>query len=202
MVALVDLQPASFRGAAFLCPHDHVKEGRNTIDHKYPNSSYRYAEDNGYTPPEFDMTCVLHGPNLLADFSRLRAALNTPGPGTLRHPWYGAQFCAVKGPWKVSREDRDSGVLELDVTFLVTGPPAFPGLVSNIAATISTLSASAVAASFAAFTAQFNLPRSPFSQAYIANLMRNTTTVVHAQFPRTADVASAINVVLNGPPTG
>ena len=198
MVALVDLQPASFRGAAFLCPKDHVKEGRNTIDHKYPNSSYRYAEDNGYTPPEFDMTCVLHGPNLLSDFSRLRSALNTPGPGTLRHPWYGAQYCAVKGPWKVCRDDRDSGVLELEVTFLVTGPPAFPGLVSGIAATISTLSASAVTASFAAFTAEFKMPGAPFSQDYVVNLMNNVASTVHANFPKTADVASAANSVFNG----
>jgi prophage DNA circulation protein len=99
----------------------------------------RYAEFNGYTPPEFHITAILHGTGLLAQFSALKAALNRPGPGTLKHPWYGSQYVAVVGPWKVSRDDKDSGVLHLDIKFAVTSGSMFPASVSGIAATVTAL---------------------------------------------------------------
>lgn len=150
MVALSDLAPASFRGARFLCPRDHVEQGRNTIDHHYPDSNRRYAEDNGFTPPVYHITAYLHGAGLRGQFNALAAALNTPGPGTLAHPWLGSHLCAVKGPWKVVRDDKDSGVLEIEITFLETSPTAlFPGAVSGIAALVSGLSGGLVPALFA-----------------------------------------------------
>lgn len=197
MVALADLMPASFRGARFLCPRDHVNQGRNSIRHQYPGSSRSYVEDNGSNSPEYHLTCFLHNGSgtLAADWNRLVAALNKPGPGTLRHPWLGSKFCAVKGPWKVSRDDKDSGVLEVDITFLETGAPSFPGLVTNIAASISSLSAAAVTASFAAFQAKFTLPTSPFSQAYVTNIAKGVGDAAVANFPSTAAIATSAAAV-------
>src|SRR5262249_17175847 len=120
----------------------------------------RYAEDNGGTPPEFHITAYLHGLTLLADFARLRAALNTPGPGTFRHPWYGAQICAVRGPWKVMRDDRDARVLELEICFLVPGPPAYPSITPSVAASIAYLSTQAVESAWAPFNVQSGAPPS------------------------------------------
>lgn len=161
MVALANLQPASFRGARFLCPKDSASEGRNTIEHKYPDAggnAARYAEDNGYCPPEFTITAVLHGPNLLSDFQALRGALNRKGPGTLHHPYYGAQLCAVKGPWKVQREDADSGVLTLDITFLVTSSAIFPALATAIPAVVSGLASGFITTALQSFAAAFGSP--------------------------------------------
>jgi prophage DNA circulation protein len=181
MVALRDLQPSSYRGVRFLVPKDKAEEGRKSIPHHYPDSPVRYVEDNGYCPPEFELSIVLHGRNLLSDWAELRAALNRPGPGTLMHPWYGPQFCSVMGPWKVTREDGFLGELHLEVKFSVTGPPSFPGLVTGIAAAVTGLSAQFLTQLFSAFTGRFGLPVSPVSAA-----------VVIAEFGTLARTASAL----------
>ena len=195
MGVLDDLRPASFRGAPFLCPRDEVEEGPNNIRHLYPASKIQYIEPNGQYAPEFKMTCVIHGNDWLSKFSRLRTALNKVGPGTLRHPTYGSQICSVKGPWRVARRDDDLGVLELDVTFWAASPAVYPGLVSGIAATISTLSGSAIASIFSAFEAEFRAPTSTFSQQYLSTLMGGVASTVRNQFASTSDVVSAANTV-------
>lgn len=70
----------------------------------------------------------------------------------------GARFCAVKGPWKVSREDRDSGTLHLEITFLETGPAIFPGLLTTIAALVTGLSSAFIGSLFTQFSAAFGNP--------------------------------------------
>ena len=193
MVALNDLAPASFRGAGFLVPRDHASEGRNTIDHKFPNKTDRYAEDNGGTPPQFNLTCVLHGATLAYDWSRLRSALNVPGPGTLRHPWYGSQLCQVKGPWKVSRDDKDSGVLQIEVEFLVTSNgPSFPSLNGiGIAATITGLSGSAISSIFSSFSSNFSLPVGAVSQNFVTGMLNKIAGSVAGKFGSVENVAAA-----------
>lgn len=160
---LRDLQPASFRGVRFLVPSDEAEEGRNSIEHNYPDSSLRYMEDNGAIPPCFSVTAILHGANLPGQLNALRGALMTPGPGTLKHPVYGAQFVAVDGTYRIKREDRDAGVITLDIKFKVTGAPVFPGLVSGIAALVTGLAGAAVTAAFAAFVKSFGAPQTAFS---------------------------------------
>lgn len=192
---LDDLRAASFRGAHFLCPNDHLEEGRNVIAHHYPGSSVLFAEDNGGYPPEFTLTCIIHGPNWLADYSRLRTALNRPGPGTLKHPWYGSQTCAAK-KWRAKRRDDDLGVIELEVCFLATTPSAiFPAQITGIAASISTLAAGAIGAIFTGFSAGFSVPTSPYSQQSVGTLMGNVATSVSVQFPTTGDVATAASSI-------
>lgn len=151
---LSDLQPASFRGAAFLVPKDSFEDGRNTIDHLYPDSSLHYMEDNGKHPEEFSVTAILHGANLPAKLRRLKSALNTPGPGTLKHPYFGSKFVAVCGPYKGERTDSNSGVITLEIKFKVTGPP-LTSLVSGISAVVSSLAGSAVSALYAAFVTTY-----------------------------------------------
>ena len=183
---LTDLQPASFRGARFLVPRDMTEEGRNTILHEYPDAAHRFAEDNGYIPPKFELTCVLHGQGLPGKVKTLRRALNTPGPGTLQHPHYGAQFCAVVGPYRVIREDTDSGVVIIEATFAVTGPPLFPGVVSGIAAVVTGLAGSAVTQLFAAFAARFSPPRSESSRSVLAAGVTRIAATAAGRFGATA----------------
>lgn len=146
-----DLQSASFKGARFLVPHDETEEGRNAICHEYPDASSRYMEDNGRIPPRFSISALLHEPGLPGKLSRLRSALTSPGPGVLKHPWAGTQFVQVDGPYRIMREDRQSGVIELEIKFAVTGAPVLPGLVSGVAALVTGLAGSAVTALFTAF---------------------------------------------------
>lgn len=195
MVALRDLQPASFRGVQFLVPRDHADEGVNVVAHRYPGSSRHYMEPNGVHEPNFSVHAVIHGADLLGQFNRLRSALNGQTPGTLKHPWYGTQIVLAKHPWKVSRDDRDSGVLELDIHFIVAGRPSFPSIVNGLASSISVQSAASILQIFTNLASQMSVPSSPYSQGYVSTLMNNVATTVHTQFPATAEVATAARAV-------
>lgn len=150
-----DLQSASFRGVSFLCPKDTLEEGRNTIDHKWPDSNLRYAEDNGLNAPEYKLTIILTGPNLPGKVAALRRALNAPIPGTLKHPWVGVKQCAVKGPYKADRDDKDGGVWTAEVCFLETVGALFPALAAGIPAVVSGLAASTIGSIAAGFPSVF-----------------------------------------------
>lgn len=197
MFGYAGLQPASFGGAAFVCPHDMDQGGVNTVHHKFPGSTSHYVEPNGVEQGEFHLKCVLHGANLLGQWSRLKAALDRPVPQTLRHPWLGPKICLARHPWKVTRDDRDIGVLEIEVTFLETGPPKYPSAVVGIAASISGLSGAAVAAAFANLSASFSVSGSSIAQAYVATLMTSVSESVQNQFPQVADVASGASAIRN-----
>ncbi len=179
---LKDLAPASFRGAAFLVPKDQAEEGRNSIPHDYPGSTNRYIEDNGGTPPVFSLTCVLKSPDLPAKFSRLRRALNSPGPGTLQHPYYGRQLCQVLGPFQVNREDEDSGVLTLEVKFGVTRGPLFPALITGLPAVVSGLASAAVARLTMGLVKSFPLPGSITSLKAVAGAVADVGRTASAAF--------------------
>lgn len=153
-----DLHKASFRGVPFLAPSDETSEGRTTIDHRYPDSNFRYAEDNGGIPPKFAISAILCEPNLTGKLRSLRRALTAQGPGTLKHPWCGTQFVQVDGDYTISRDQKHAGYVELKIKFLVTGPPVFPSIVSGISAVVSGLAASAVAEIFNAFVAAYGSP--------------------------------------------
>lgn len=197
MFGYAGLQPASFRGASFLCPNDKDQGGVNCVHHKFPGSRSHYVEPNGVEQGEYHLKCVLHGPDLLGQWSRLQAALDTPAVGTLKHPWLGVKLCVARAPWHVTRDDRDIGVLEVEVTFLETGPPKFPGIVVGIAASISGLSASAISLSFANLTANFAVPTGQISSAYVSSVMGGVAASVLSRFPQVADVALASRVINN-----
>lgn len=150
---LRDLQRASFRGVPFLVPSDETSEGRTTLDHLYPDSNFRYAEDNGGIPPKFKISAIVAEPNLPAKLRALRNALTAQGPGTLKHPWCGSQFVQVDGDYSIKRSDKTSGHVELEIKFLVTGPPQFPRLASGIAAVVTGLRANSLLTLFAEFKA-------------------------------------------------
>lgn len=136
---LDDLQAASFRGARFLVPSDTAEAGRNVIAHEYPDSNQRYLEDNGLNVANFQVTAVLHGPNIRSDWAQLHRALTRPGVGTLAHPWWGHRRVAVMGRYRVRRDDRNAGVLEVEIPFGETSGANLPGVLSSVPATVGSL---------------------------------------------------------------
>lgn len=180
---LADLQPASFRGVRFLVPKDRVEDGRNVIEHKYPDSNLHYMEDNGKHPAEFKVTAILHGANLPGQLRRLMRALNTPGPGTLRHPYLGAKFVAACGPYSFERADANSGVITLELKFTETGPPLLPALVSGIAAVVSGLATSAITEVFQHFVRSYGDPTLLLSsRAQIGDVIANVASAAVSSF--------------------
>lgn len=183
----IDLQPASFKGAPFLVPSDEVEEGRNAVTHEYPDASFRYVEDNGLIPPKFSISALLHGADLPAKLNRLRSALNSPGPGLLKHPYYGAQFVQVDGCYRVRREDKQAGVIELEIKFAVTGAPVLPGIVSGIAAVVTGLATSALTTMFSAFTAAYGSPRAAGTLSRAATAIATFAATLSQSFSSAGD---------------
>ena len=189
---LDDLQAAKFRGAPFLVPSDETEEGRNAICHEYPDASFRYVEDNGRIPPKFTLSAVLAEPGLPAKLNRLRSALNAPGPGVLKHPHYGTQFVQVDGTYRVKREDRQAGVIELEIKFAVTGAPILPGLVSGVAALVTGLAATAVTSMFTAFTKSYGNPSGAVTLATVSSAVASVASQMNASFGQASDAPSRI----------
>lgn len=183
---LADLVPASFRGARFLVPKDTFEDGRNTIEHTYPDSNLHYMEDNGKHPEEFAVTAILHGRDLPAKLRRLKRALNTPGPGTLKHPYFGSKFVTVCGPYKGERSDANSGVITLEIKFKVTGPP-LTSVVSGISAVVSSLAGTAVSALYASFVTTYGQVEALLSSRdQIASVIETVATSVVSAFSNSA----------------
>lgn len=187
-----DLSPASFRGVRFLVPSDTAEEGRNSIRHAYPDASFHYLEDNGRHPPEFKISALLHGDNLPAKFASLRSALTRPGPGLLKHPYYGRQLCMVDGKFRVKRDDRDAGVIEIEIPFSVTGPPALPGAVSGVAAFVTGLATSALTSLFQSFAGRYGAPISSTSALAVGSAISAIGAVVDAKFSSAGTAGAAL----------
>lgn len=164
-----NLHPASFRGVSFLTTSATITEGRNSIAHNYPDQAMRYVEDNGAIPPCFELPITLQEPNLTGKLKRLRAALMRPGPGVLKHPVDGSVFVQVDQTYSINQTLRDSGVIELSVKFITTGPAAKPGLTTGIAAVVSQLSATAIQKTFDSFMEEYRPPVMPYSISEVAN---------------------------------
>ncbi len=199
MGALQDLVGASFRGVPFLVPSGTGEGGRHSIKHEYPDSNTRYVEDNGLVVPDYKMKCVIHGADALRRLRAFEAALNQVGPGTLIHPIYGRRFVQVMGPFSTKHDDNNVGVYEVDVTFAVTGPPIFPGLLSGIAASIVGMSAGALGIMFAAFQAGFTIPISIASQLALTSSVTSIVGQIAASFGTSEEVQSIANSVIKFP---
>lgn len=93
-----NLRPASFRGVPFQVDDDEGTFGRRVQVHEYPNRDKPYTEDLGRATRRFTINAYLVGNDFFEARDRLIVAIDTPGPGTLVHPYYGevAVLLAVK----------------------------------------------------------------------------------------------------------
>lgn len=199
MATLQSLLPASFRGVSFLVPSGHAESGRHSIKHEYPDSNTRYVEDNGLKVPDYHVKAVVHGADALSRLRALQGALDTPGPGTLVHPIWGRQFVQVMGPYKVNHSDEKVGVFEIEITFAVTGPASFPGLVTGIAAAITNLSATSINSLFQSFAASIDLPSAAQSLSAIGGAISSIGGTMASAFGAVAGVQSIASQMISEP---
>ncbi|MEM5371362.1 DNA circularization N-terminal domain-containing protein [Paraburkholderia azotifigens] len=117
---------ASFRGVPFEVESDEGTFGRRTVVHEYAQRDKPYAEDNGRATREFSITAFLIGDDYLDKRDRLLEALETKGPGTLVHPWYGELKVSPKDPARVSHSKQNGGMCTVQLSFVEAGELAFP----------------------------------------------------------------------------
>ncbi len=128
------LQPATFRGVPFEVESDDGAFGRRTQVHEYPQRDKPYAEDLGRATREISITAFLIGADYLDARDKLLEALETAGPGTLVHPWYGELKVSLKEPARVSHSIANGGMCTVQLSFVEAGELAFPSAGNSLGA--------------------------------------------------------------------
>lgn len=129
-----ELRPASFRGVPFDVEGDSGSFGRRVQVHEYPQRDKPWAEDLGRATRAFEITAFVVGDDYLQRRDALLAALETEGPGTLVHPWYGELTVNVKELARVAHSHRHGGMCEISLSFVEAGELTFPKAVDSLGA--------------------------------------------------------------------
>lgn len=120
------LQQASFRGVPFFVESTTYSGGRRAIIRQYPQRDLPSSEDNGREARKYPINAFFVGPDFIADHQKLIAALETAGPGTLVHPFYGTVRVVIDGEFSVSINGQPVGVASITIPFIEAGEEAAP----------------------------------------------------------------------------
>lgn len=120
------LLKASFRGVPFEVESDDSTFGRRVETHEYPGRDKPYTEDLGRATRRFTIQAYVIGDNYFDVRDRLIAAVDTPGPGTLIHPFYGEMKICVDGEVRVSHSSADGRMCRISFAFVEAGELSFP----------------------------------------------------------------------------
>ena len=152
----LQLRPASFRGVPFNVTGGDISAGRRNEVHEYPKRDKPWVEDNGRATREISVSAVLVGADYIQQSKNLLAALETPGTGTLIHPWLGTLTVALREKGRISF-DSALGKAVVELQFVEAGELDFPGA-QQATQQQSRLKADALQQSaVAAFAKRFNI---------------------------------------------
>lgn len=121
-----NLRPASFRGVPFQVEDDEGTFGRRVQIHEYPNRDKPYTEDLGRATRRFTINAYLVGNDFFEARDRLIVAIDTPGSGTLVHPYYGEVAVSIDGEVRVSHSGRDGRMCRVSFNVVEAGELSFP----------------------------------------------------------------------------
>lgn len=138
-VPLPGLMPASFRGVPFFIPNSRRASGRRQAEFELAASDITEREDLGLLNGPIDIEGVYVGDDYIAVEAALRAAFETPGPGTLQHPWYGPLLVELTAPGETNFDADSLRSFRFRATFKL--------FIQSSGALVSTLPALAAAAS-------------------------------------------------------
>lgn len=114
------LTDASFRGVPFKYERVDGQEGRDTVVKKVPGAADPIVEDVGPGSTEFTIEMFVIGPEYDRDRDALRKAFNTPGPGELRHPYWGNIQVTVTNKPRFTESTKLGGMARTTVNFVKT----------------------------------------------------------------------------------
>lgn len=151
------LQPASFRGVAFLVEAAERSGGRRVAEHKFATRDGTFQEDLGRDGRGFPLEAFVLGDDYMAQRDRLISALeDQSGPGELVHPYYGRKQ-VICTSFRVRESTQEGRIARFSLELLETeSEPRSPTVVPD---PVSLLEASATAAAEASgvdFVATFD----------------------------------------------
>lgn len=120
------LQPASFRGIPFKVEEEEGTFGRRVQTHEYPGRDKPYTEDLGRTTRRFNVSAYLIGDDYFDQRDRLIKAVETAGPGTLVHPFYGEMIICIDGDVRVSHSNSAKRMCQVSFNVVESGELSFP----------------------------------------------------------------------------
>ena len=120
-----NLQPASFRGIAFQVEVSEFSAGRRNQVHEYPQRDKPYVEDLGRATRDVSFDAFVIGADYVDQIQKLLGALETAGPGTLVHPWFGSLRVSLKDLGRV-RFNAALGYATVSLSFVEAGDLEFP----------------------------------------------------------------------------
>ncbi|SHG64515.1 Mu-like prophage DNA circulation protein [Pantoea sesami] len=139
------LRDASFRGVRFCLENADGESGRRAIPRAFPKKEVGWTEDNGALSGSQQINAILVGKEYQTQLEALLAALNTPGPGELVHPWFGSQIVQIG---KVSHRlsTQEGGIARVTFEVHEAGERLFPRAEENTEATVMSASEQLTAA--------------------------------------------------------
>lgn len=123
---LEKLNVASYKGVRFACNDTTTYVGRAIIKHEFANSDVNNLEDQGLIPRGYALTAIIYGPDYIADRDALLAAIESPGPGVLIHPFYGRIERAVAQPVTFDETVKTLGRTEIPIMFEISDSNGIP----------------------------------------------------------------------------
>ena len=125
------LYPCSFQGASFFYAAGSKSKGRKKVIHEFPGKDFDFVEDLGKKLRQFSITGIITG-ELTYEFNRqlFETALDSPNPGVLMHPFYGAITCVCLD-YTVNETISDVGAAQYEITFRETQPNVIPAAATD-----------------------------------------------------------------------
>ena len=119
------LQPGSFRKVPYHTETASGTGGRRVALHQYPKQEEHWPEDMGGAAKNDTLELYCIGANYDLEKAALIKALDTPGPGTLVHPYLGTFEIQVSTyTWNIS--SRQGGFCKISVQYHRVGKRQFP----------------------------------------------------------------------------
>lgn len=129
-----DMQVASFRGVEFHVENESGKFGRRGQTHEYPQRDKPFREDLGRATRSFNLSAFLVGADYMQRRDALLDAVETEGPGTLVHPWYGRMEVNVTDEVTITHSRQNGGMCEIALVFVEAGELTFPAAADSLGA--------------------------------------------------------------------
>lgn len=126
----------AFKGVEFGVASIQTKGGRRVVLHKFPSRDKAFPEDLGAVNVGFQIEGYIVGEDYGLDRDRLIAALNSEGPGIIRHPYQGEFLAQVNGETRVIETESEGGMLRFSASFEEAGDKPAPSAGDDTASVV------------------------------------------------------------------
>jgi len=157
---LPGLLPASYRGISFHVPDTSTQVGRRVAEHLFPGIDQAAYDDFGLATQTVQVEGLIVSDTYIAQAQALKAAFETPGPGTLIHPWLGPMQVVMEETAEISFAAHELRVVRFSATFKRYNGMGLSGFASTASALIgAAVSLVSLAASLTTSTSRRTLSR-------------------------------------------